>query len=212
MPENGPVPGEHMTSLHLRRAKEGDRTSLGWLIEHLHPLLLAQASYRLGTRLRARVEPEDLVQDVWAVAFPRLAELRARDGRQTPVLLAFLSSILLHQVHNLARKTTRRGVETSLETETGPAIPDLADPRASCAGPATQFADAERQEQVLLQIQALPPIYRDVLVLRGIEQQELEVVAALLGVSTNTIAQRWRRALALLRGRLPDSVFDELDG
>ena len=45
---------EQLTTLHVRRA---------------------QAEYRLGPRLRRHVDPDDMVQEVWATALPRLPEL-----------------------------------------------------------------------------------------------------------------------------------------
>ena len=95
------------TTLHVRRAREGDLTSLGWLAERLQPLLLAQARYRLGS-LRA-IEPEDLVAEAWCVALPRLAELAPREGRVTPVVLRFLSTTLLRLANNHVRREVRRG-------------------------------------------------------------------------------------------------------
>ena len=70
-----------LTSLHVRRAADGDSESLGWVVARLSPLLLAQADYRLGPVLRSLYDPEDLVNDTWIVALPRLPELPARDGR-----------------------------------------------------------------------------------------------------------------------------------
>ena len=94
---------EALTSLHVRRAADGDGGSLSWVVSRLSPLLLAQATYRLGSRLRALYEPEDLVNETWAVTLPKLAELPARDGRLTPVLLRFLSTTLLHRIQSLVR-------------------------------------------------------------------------------------------------------------
>ena len=74
------------TTTLVRRAKLGDHESLATLVEKLTPLLLAQARYRLGTS-NTEVDPDDVVQEVWARALPRLPELSDRDGRQTPVLL-----------------------------------------------------------------------------------------------------------------------------
>jgi len=80
------------TTLHVRRAKGGDRDSLAWLADRFSPLLLAQARYRLRGRLARWVQPEDVVQDVWAVALPALPGLEASDGRETPVVLKFLAT------------------------------------------------------------------------------------------------------------------------
>ena len=93
------------------------------------PLLVAQANYRLGRILRDRYDAEDIVHDAWIVALSRLAELRPRDGRYTPVLLKFLSSTIVHRVGNLLKKHVRgalldlepAGDSPTSETETPPA-------------------------------------------------------------------------------------------
>src|SRR5262245_6482251 len=93
--------GEDLTTLHLRAALRGDRAGLEWFVERFTPLLLAQASHRLGPELRRLTDPEDLVQDVWVRVLPRLAGLKPRDGRMTPVVLRFASSTLLNRLNSL---------------------------------------------------------------------------------------------------------------
>ena len=45
-PLDAPQTPAGATSVHLRRAIDGDETSLDWIVERLTPLLLAQARYR----------------------------------------------------------------------------------------------------------------------------------------------------------------------
>jgi len=92
------------TTRIVRGAREGDPLALGQMVERFTPWLLVQARYRLGGRLKHLCDPEDLVNDVWAVAFPRLRGLDARDGRYTPVLVRFLSTTLLHRLEDLIDK------------------------------------------------------------------------------------------------------------
>lgn len=185
------------TSIHVRKAKEGDADSVAWLVDRLSPLLLAQARYRVTDRLRRHVEPEDLVQEVWAVALPRLGELEARDGRETPVLLRFLSTTLLFSVNNLGRKVARR------EGREPPAP-------SSRPGLATMLAKSEAQQRVRDAIEELDPAHREILVLRGIEQHDVKDIALLLGLKPDAVRQRWSRALKRLRAQLPRSVFDDI--
>ncbi len=187
------------TSIHVRRAKDGDVSSVAWLVRRLGPLLEAQARYRLGGRFSGECDPEDLVQEAWAIALPRLGGLDARAGRETPVLLRFLATTILNLVNNLARRALRRG--------TGPLDTDV---RASAPGPATLAGSRDAQDSVRAAIADLPDADREILVLRGIEGLEPAAIADLLELSPNTVAQRWRRALTRLRARLPASVFDEL--
>ena len=59
-------------------------------------------------------------------------------------------------------------------------------------------------------IEALDPRDREVIVLRGIEQNSNETVALLLGISPNAASMRYQRALQRLRDRIPASLLDEL--
>src|SRR5262245_53247125 len=99
--ETGDAP-EDPTTYHVRRAREGEESSLRWVVARFTPLLRAAADYRLGKHLRGLYEPEDLLQDVWAVALPRLGDLIPRSERYTPVLLKFLSTTLLRRIQHLS--------------------------------------------------------------------------------------------------------------
>lgn len=190
--------------MQLQAAIGGDRDSLGWLVAHLSPLLLAQARWRLGSGLASSCEPEDLVQEAWLVALPRLRELKARQGRTTPVLLRFLATTIVHRVNNLARERLRTGGRAGGV----PAAPDaVVDDRT---GVVTAAVRSERRQQLLTVIDGLEPIDREVLLLRGVEQRSQQTTGELLSISGDAVAMRFGRALARLRSHLPDSLLDEL--
>lgn len=193
------------TTVLLQAAVDGDGTSLGWLVAHLSPLLVAQARWRLQGPLARAVEPEDLVQDAWLVALPRLRDLVPREGRRTPVLLRFLATTIVHRVNNLARELLRRGPGTgaSVGPEASP------DPRT---GVVTAAVRAEQRRQLLATIDALEPIDRQVLLLRGVEQRSQATTAELLGIRGDAVAMRFSRALDRLRAQLPASLCDDLAG
>jgi RNA polymerase sigma factor (sigma-70 family) len=203
-----------LTSLHVRRAADGDSESLGWVVARLSPLLLAQADYRLGPVLRSLYDPEDLVNDTWIVALPRLAELPARDGRHTPVLLRFLSTTLLHRVNNLARKHARGAPPERPAPRDGSGATVATDPLervpAETSGVITRALRHEIRNAVTLALEGLEPGDREILILRGIEQQTNATAAELLGLNAPAVAMRYHRALRKLRDRLPRSVFEEL--
>ncbi len=205
-PPDGPAEARvDLTTLHVQRARAGDADSLAWMVARFSPLLLAQARYRLGPRLAARVDPEDVVQDVWATALPRLGGLALRDGRATPVLLRFLSTTLLHRVNNLLRRAATAAAVT------GPLDEEGAQPATGTAGPATRVADREAARRVLRAIDELGERDRELVVLRGIEQLDNDVVARQLDISANAASQGYRRALDRLRARLPESAFADLE-
>lgn len=215
--EPGPRPPESRpddrTTLHVRRAEAGDPASLEWVVTRFSPLLLAQAAYRLGPRLRPLYDPEDVVNDVWAVALPRFRELSEREGRATPVLLRFLATTLLYRVNDLVSRHISRGAGPVARAEAGGGGPTtdpvarLLDERSSVV---SRLVKREALGAVLAGLEELEPLDRQILILRGIEQASNQTAALLLGIEPKAASMRYARALARLRSRLPDSLFDEL--
>ena len=189
-----------LTTLHVQRARRGEPASVSWLVERFSPLLLAQARYRMGERLRARCEARELVQEVWARALPALATLQPSGERATPTLVAFLARTLLLRVRELLREAAR--------------APELAsrplEPRAREPEPDAGLEHAERVDAVRAAVEALSEADREAFVLRAVEQLSNEEAARLCGVSPNALSLRYNRVLGKLRESLPDSVFAEL--
>jgi len=197
------------TTVHVHRACTGEKDSLTWLIAHFTPLLHAQAEYRLRGPLRRICDPEDLVDDVWASALPRLRDLRARSNRLTPVLLKFLSTTLLHKANHLIEKHLRRPHELQWTSHSASSDPLERLP----AGISEASALAQRHETFAALHVALGELTEkdhEVIVLRGIEQLTNLEVALLLGLTPGAATRRYQRALAKLRIRLPGSILDEL--
>jgi len=197
-----------LTSLHVGRAVNGDATSLDWLVKRVTPLLVAQAAYRLGPVLRKRYEPADLVNDVWLTAIPKLGDLSPREGRLTPVLLKFLSTTLIYLANNLMKKHLSGESLSPLEARAGEE--SRIEIAAEMTGAVTAACRHERRCAVTESLEALDPRDREILVLRGIEQNSNPAVAGLLGLTPAAVASRYHRALKRLRERLPKSVFEEL--
>jgi RNA polymerase sigma factor (sigma-70 family) len=200
-----------LTSFHVQRAESGDVASLEWIVRRFSPLLLVQAGFRLGARLRALVEPDDLVAEVWAIALPRLRELGEREGRKTPVLLKFLTTTLLNRVNDMVRTEIVGPRGRRIGTTGGPSEPDVL---GAVAADTTSVVSAilarERDELVHRALLELDDADREVIVLRAIEQNSGATVGRTLGITEKAVSMRYRRALDRLRARIPESVFDEL--
>jgi len=202
--------GPELTSFHLQRARKGDEESLAWLVVRLTPLLRVQARYRVQGALRRLYSPDDLVNEVWLIALPRMADLIPRDGHCTPVLLRFLATTLLNIANNhLTRylrtdaRTVRSG-STSRSPGLSRGLPSLA---TSVLGSVTRNEAQELLEDAL---EGLEADERELLVLRGIEQHANQEVADRLGIEPSTATRRYQRVLGKLQARLPGSIFDEL--
>jgi RNA polymerase sigma factor (sigma-70 family) len=201
-----------MTSFHVQRARDGDARSLEWIVERFSPLLLAQAKFRLGERLRKIHEPEDLVNEVWAITLPRLAELGAREGRHAPVLIKFLATTLLNRVNDWVRAeiTGPRGRLQAGGPGGNEGDPTVGRVPTDSDGVVTAAVRRERDGDIAKVIDSLEPEDREIIVLRAIEQNPGNVVALVLDISEKAVSMRYRRALDRLKARLPASVFEEL--
>ena len=205
---------EELTTQHVRRAVAGDPESVAWLVERFAPLLLAQARLRLPKELHRIVEPEDLVQDAWAVALPRLRELPPRDGRYTPVVLRFLCTTILYRVSNLMQRQLERTLRAPTEAGSAGSMGERSGLSQLAADESMALTKAMRSEAsrlVLAAIDGLDEEDRKIVVMRGIENAPTAEVAALLGMKPNTVTVRYRRLLQRLRESLPSSIFDEFE-
>ena len=205
-----------LTTYHVRQAHGGDEESLRWLVARFTPLLLAAAGYRLGPRLRDLYEPEDIVQDVWAVALPRLSDLVPRSGRYTPVLLKFLGTTLILRVQHLTRKHIREARKPAPAAPADPEAPESDDPFQSLPARQTtilrRLIRRERGDLVSAALEQLEERDRGILILRGIEGQPYREIGLLLKEDAKSLAVRYQRALEKLRRELPRSVFEEFPG
>jgi len=211
MNDQGHPPEGDLTTLYVRRAAGGDPDGVAWIIERFTPVLLAQAEYRLGRNFRRAYDPEDLVNDVWAVALPRLGGLSPRGGRITPVVMKFLSTTLLHRFSALVRKQLRAGaVEEAAPAGENTGGPDPVDALpAETLGVITRVVREETRRGVAEAIDELGDTEREILILRGVEQNPVPFIASTLGLTENAVYLRYHRALKKLRRRLEGSVFEE---
>jgi len=210
--KSSPEGAATLTTVHVHRALDGDEESLTWVVGRLSPLLLAQARYRLGSTLRPHYDPEDLVNEAWMVALPRLGDLVHRGGRLTPVLLRYLSQTLLFKINNLVKKHIRSEVRRKQVAPDSSADDlDLVNQLpADMSGVVTQAVRHEQQSAVTAALEKLDSQDQEILLLRGIEQQSNQTVSLLLGLTPQAVSMRFSRALERLQKQLPGSIFDEI--
>ncbi|MCB9891527.1 MAG: sigma-70 family RNA polymerase sigma factor [Planctomycetes bacterium] len=191
----------------LRAAVGGDSAGTTRLVERFTPLLLEQARQRLGPNLRRHHAPEDLVQDVWGIALPRLSNLIDRHGDGPIPVLPFLGRILLYHVNNLVRKHIV-GKPKKL-TWAGSSKGSWSRLTAQQTGAITNALRSERRDLVREALERLPEIDRQLLVWRGMENHAVQEIAVVLGRTENYVSVRYRRALERLRRELRGSAFDD---
>lgn len=190
----------------LGQARAGDAAALGKLLELYRNYLRLLARALIGATLRVRLDPSDLVQETFMEAHRDFAQFAGAGERE---LAAWLRRILVHNLADQARRQQSRGRdhrrEESLEALLERSSLDLQ--QALAEGLSTPSARAARREQAVLladALAALPPDYREVIVLRHLERLKFDEVAARMQRSAGAVRMLWTRALEKLHHLLED--------
>jgi RNA polymerase sigma-70 factor (ECF subfamily) len=155
----------------------------------------ASASFRLALSiLKDRQDAEDEVQSSFFKAWKNLSSFHSESRFST-----WFRTIVMNQSF-MRLRTARRARVTSLDDrdEDGLALQiPAADPT-----PETTLSRNELSRQLNTEVQKLPRILRDVLILRDLKQLSTEESAVQLGISVPAIKTRLSRAREMLRQRM----------
>jgi RNA polymerase sigma-70 factor (ECF subfamily) len=182
----------------LRRLRAGERAAFEDLFARHRAYLRRFADVRLDARLRARVDPSDIVQETYLEAFRRLPNYLEQTPMPFRLWLRRIAQdrALKARRHHLgaARRTANR--EVSL-----PERSSLLLARQLLAHGPTPSQQLDRHELARRLRQAvaqLPPTDREVIVLRHFEGLSNQEVGYLLGIDPAAASQRHGRALLRL--------------
>jgi RNA polymerase sigma-70 factor (ECF subfamily) len=183
----------------LQRLRGGDDDAFGPLFEGQRPRLLRMVQFRLDPRLVGRVDPEDVVQDVFLDARQRLYAFRG-ESRSLPFWLRLVAQqtlIDLHRKHLGARM--RSAAQERVLAQSQSLSGFLA---GSVTSPSQAMMREEQRQKLQQALESMDDIDREVLVLRHFEDLCNKEVAELLGIGENAASNRYVRALGRLKGML----------
>jgi RNA polymerase sigma-70 factor (ECF subfamily) len=194
----------------LTRAGQGEAGVLAELFAKHRARLRAMVELRLDRRMQGRVDPSDVLQDAYleaARSFPTYLE-----ARQAPfyLWLRCLTARKLRALHrhHLGAKARDARREVPLDRSGAPPATSVA-VAAKLLGrgtsPSEAAARAERRERLEAAIEAMPPLDREVLILRHFEELSTAETAEVLAISEAAAVQRHVRALKRLRTILGSS-------
>lgn len=181
------------TSALLRRAKAGSGEALEELYRRYGAKLLRIIRLQLGPSLRDRLDSQDILQASLLKSFQNIGSFEAEDGSS---LLSWLSAISRNEIrdqaefHGRGKRDHRKDVGLA-----STAIDVLPLDARSALSRAVLAEEAQRMERA---IEALPENYRDVIVLRKLEERSWKDVATALGRSEDASRMLLARALAAL--------------
>jgi RNA polymerase sigma-70 factor (ECF subfamily) len=195
----------------LQRVAGGDAAARDQLLQRHRHRLRRMVAFRFDTRLAARVDPSDVVQETLAEAAIQLDRyVRERPLPFYPWLrqLAHRRLIDLHRRHVQARRRTviLEEAVSGLPDRSALALADRLFGRAS--SPSTHLYRKERRDRVRAALAALAEHDRDVLVLRILEGLPTRHAAAVLHISEVAVRRRQVRALERLKALLGPEIVE----
>jgi RNA polymerase sigma-70 factor (ECF subfamily) len=165
------------------------------------------ARKEIDSRFAGKFDPSDAVQQTLLEAWKGWDHCR---GTDEPQRLAWLRQILAHQLAHLARHyagTQKRDVqrEQSLEASLAESAARLDVLAAGRDLTPSGIASASEQRLLLARaLDQLPADYRQVIMLRNLEDLPHEEVARQMNRSPGAVRMLWVRALAALREAVTD--------
>jgi RNA polymerase sigma-70 factor, ECF subfamily len=177
-------------------------------LERFRDYLRLLARLQLPARLRAKLDPSDLVQQTLLRAYTSLPGFRGQTMAELAVWLRrILASVLANAVRDFGRARRDVALERSLEAAMEDSSLRLENWLA--AAQASPGELAQRNEQLLTLAAALndlPEDQREAVLLRYHEGLSLAEAAVRLGRTRPAVASLLRRALQQLRKAFPDQI------
>jgi len=203
------LPDETPTLVLIRSASQGDAQSLQRLLVLYHPRLRARLLRQMDPSMRAKIEPEDILQQVYLEAYRAIEQF---DYRGKDSFLRWLFTILDRKLidEHRALHAERRDVRREMKPAGGPAANesylDLLQRLTSETGTPSRVIRQREAVGVLSACLAnLPEHYREVIRMRFLQGLPVSDVARKLRRTSGSIHMICHRALAALR-----TQFDEL--
>lgn len=174
----------------IDRAKTGDEWAFAEIVRHHQGRVFRVCLAALGDRQAA----DEAAQDVFVKLFESIGRFRGASRLST-----WLYRVSLNVCAD--RRRSRWWLRW-LRTD-----PD--DRAISPDRPDRRMEDREMSRDVLAALQKLPASFREVLVLREMEEREYAEIAAIVGVSIGTVESRLFRARAKLKAILLEGSADK---
>jgi RNA polymerase sigma-70 factor (subfamily 1) len=192
----------------LEKARQGDLSAMSALLAMYYPLLRARVDARMDGRLRASLEPEDILQQVFLAAFSNIARFENRGPNSfLNWMLTIVDSKLADAGRALQRRTPDRPRERLLQAAyaTESCVNLLDQIYAHSATPSRIVRREEAVGALLACITRLSDTHRQVIELRFLKRRSVREVAEQLGKSETAVKKLTQRALVELR-RLMDGL------
>jgi RNA polymerase sigma-70 factor (ECF subfamily) len=203
------MPDSTETRRLLQRATAGEPDAAGRLLERHRPYLRRLVDIRLDARLRARVDPSDVVQEAQIEALRQLPGYLAKPPVPFRLWLRQIAYDRLVMLHRRHVKAARRAAGRDLPLPEQSSLLLARQFLAPGSTPSQRLIEREFAQRVRQAIGRLAETDRQVLVLRNLEGLSNLEAARVLDIDPATASRRYGRAVLRLRDILLQSGLME---
>jgi RNA polymerase sigma-70 factor, ECF subfamily len=195
----------HTTTGLIERMAAGEAEAFAPLYRRLAPSLYVWVSLRILPEIRHRLDPEDIVQDVWFTVCSQLHTFDPEFGVFRSWVFGIANNILRDELRKLRRRT--RIAEVLENRGTKNLVEALADEATSVT---RQVSRNEQIQELVEKSRGLGDLDRKLLLFRGLEGLTFAEVARRLDLQQDAVESRWRRLRTRLRVHLlPRGLLEE---
>jgi RNA polymerase sigma-70 factor (ECF subfamily) len=175
----------------VARARSGERAAFDELVSAARERLLGFVRLQMGQRLSEKLDPEDVIQEVFLCGYQSAGEFR---GRNAAAFCRWLEGIARNVVRNHAR---RHGVRKELQI--------LREPAAGTVSPSRHQRRKERFDRLSRSVEGLSPDYQTVIRLARIDGLKINEIAERMDRSPSAIKNLLLRAMRQLKRSFGDT-------
>jgi RNA polymerase sigma-70 factor (ECF subfamily) len=180
----------------IERVKQGDRDAFTPLFEKYQRRLAVLIYYKLGEKKRRPEDVDEILQETFLAAYEDIDQFHYRlPGSFLNWLSRIADHVIVDEVRFQNRLKRNGGEVTRFRSETNPHGPDPVDSQT----PSRFFAERQEVDALFEKLNALPPQYREVILLAKIEGLSTQEMSERLGKSRGEVALLLHRAIRKFR-------------
>ncbi len=188
----------------IKRVIERDLDALAELFSKYHDRLWRTVQFRMDSRLRGRVDPDDILQEAWLDCVKRVDSFLKDASRSIFVWFRLVVSQTLVDVHRRHVGAQKRSAANEFSIERGWSAESTSMSLSfHLLGHLTSPSQAMVRQELSLQLEqalsGMNEIDREVLALRHFEELTNRETAQIIGISEQAASVRYMKALGRLK-------------
>jgi RNA polymerase sigma-70 factor (ECF subfamily) len=191
-------PDSSQTHTLLERAQTGDRQAFEDLFARYRPYLRQMVELRLDPRLRARVDPSDVVQEAHLEAFRRLSTYLIERPMPFRLWLRRIAQDRTLKAWRYHLGTARRAAGREVPLPERSSLVLARQLLAGGSSPSRVLDRGDLARRLRQAVAQLPPTDREVILMRHFEGLSNQEVGCVLGLDPGTVSKRHGRAMLRL--------------